>query len=244
MTLYEDSAFPIPTDLTAIHSSQLGLLGAPGTWGTGAQRLAVATEARNAGYEAGVLEPPDGGEATSDEPPSDESLPDAARRVVRRLAVSPQDMDQGFYDEALEGGLTDAEYVEIVGLVARVCDMDVFARGIGVPLRPLPPPQEGQPSRERPEAAIPEQAWVPMIPNPPDGGAFADALYRGSPKPNIVRALSLVPAELRAHVELEEIQYLPLNRILEPEYSHHEGLTRAQVEIVAGRVSALNECFY
>ncbi len=57
-------------------------------------------------------------------------------------------------------------------------------------------------------------------------------------------SLSLVPAELRMHLELEEVQYLPLDRILEYDYQHHEGLSRSQVEIVAGRVSALNDCFF
>jgi AhpD family alkylhydroperoxidase len=28
------------------------------------------------------------------------------------------------------------------------------------------------------------------------------------------------------------------------DYNHHEGLTRPQVEVVAGRVSAINDCFY
>ena len=44
--------------------------------------------------------------------------------------------------------------------------------------------------------------------------------------------------------ELEEVQYLPLRHILKPNYQHHEGLTRSQVEIVAGRISAINECFF
>ena len=82
------------------------------------------------------------------------------------------------------------------------------------------------------------------MPNPPEGGPFAEELYGGQPKPYIVRGLSLVPDEMRAHLELEQIQYLPLGKITEPQFQHHEGFTRSQVEIVAGRISALNECFY
>jgi len=239
MTLYEDSAYPVRPDLAAAHASQLDKLGAPGTWGTGAQRLAIAAEARQAGYEAGVLEEPaDGGAAAEIE------LPEVARRVVRRLAVSPKDVDQASYDEALNGGLSDAEYVEIVGVVSRITDMDVFARGIGVALRPLPAAQPGEPSRERPAEAVTELAWAPTIPNGPEGGDLGAALYGGKPKPYILRALSLVPDELRAHIEMEGIQYTQLDRIFEFDYQHHEGLTRPQVEVVAGRVSALNECFF
>ncbi len=53
-----------------------------------------------------------------------------------------------------------------------------------------------------------------------------------------------VPEELRAHVELEIAHYTRLGKIFDYEYQHHEGLTRPQAEIVAGRVSALNDCFY
>ena len=239
MTLYDDSVYPVRPDLAAAHASQLEKLGAPGTWGTGAQRLAIAAEARQAGYDARVLEEPaDVGAAPEIE------LPDVARRVVRQLAVSPADVDQASYEAALSGGLSDAEYVEIVGVVSRVTDMDVFARGIGVALRPLPAAQPGEPLRERPATAVVEMAWVPTIPNGPEGGELGAELYGGKPMPYILRGLSLVPDELRAHIELEGIQYTQLGRIFEYDYQHHEGLTRPQVEIVAGRVSALNECFY
>ena len=239
MNLYTDAVYPVREDIAEVHASQLGKLGMPGTWGTGAQRLAVAAEARKACYEVGIQEKP-----TKTEIENDANLPDVARKVIRLLAASPKDVDKTSYDSALKGGLSDTEYVEIVGLVSRLVDLDVFARGIGVPLRQLPSPDMGKPSRERPEAAVQELAWVPTIPNPPEGGQAANELYGGQPKPYIVRGLSLVPDEVRAHLELEEVQYLPLRCILKPNYQHHEGLTRSQVEIVAGRVSALNECFF
>ena len=239
MPLYSDSPYPVRDDLAEVHARQLDQLAEPGAWGTGAQRLAVAIEARQAGYDAGRLEPSaDGVESAG------AGLPEAARTVVRRLAVDPKDVDEASYEEARRGGLSDEEYVEIVALVARITNLDIFARGIGVDLRPLPAARSGAPSRERPAAAVRELAWVPTVPNPPDGGAAAEELYGGKPKPYIVRALSLVPDELRRHVELEEVQYLPMHRIMVPDYRHHEGFSRAQAEVVAGRVSALNECFF
>jgi hypothetical protein len=201
--------------------------------------LAVLNEARKAGYEAGVLEEP--AEAGDDH---GIEISEPVRQVIKRLAVSPKDIEQDFYDQALKDGLSDAEYVEIVGLVSRITDFDVFARGIGVPLRPLPASGPGEPSRDRPAEAVLELAWAPTVPNPPEGGAFADELYDGQQKSYIVRALSLVPDEFRANLELEVIQYLPQGKIRVADYQHHEGLTRSQVEVVAGRVSALNECFF
>lgn len=238
MSLYADSKYPVREDVAAIHARQFDQLGLPGTWGSSTQRLAIVNEARQAGYQAGVLEEPN-------EPGTvpDLKLSEVARRVVQRLAISPKDVDQAFYDEAIGEGLSDVEYVESVGLIARFTCFDVFARGIGVPLRPLPPPQPGAPACDRPATAVLEKAWVPTIPNGPDGGDIGKALF-GPWQPYIMRALSLVPDEFQAHHELEEVQYMPSAHFIEFDYQHHEGLSRPQVEIVAARVSALNECFY
>ncbi len=238
MSLYDDSTYPVREDVAAIHARQFKQLALPGTWGTGKQRLAIVAEGRRAGFEAGVLEKPDDEGFVPDL-----VLSEVARRVVHRLATAPKEMDQAFFDDAMADGLSDAEYVEIVGLIARTTCFDVFARGIGVPLRPLPAPQPGQPSRERPATAVLEKAWVPTIPNGPAGGEIGKALF-GPWKPYIMRGLSLVPDEFQAHNDLEEIQYMPSAHFLKWDYQHHEGLSRPQVEIVAGRVSAINECFY
>ncbi len=142
MSLYSDSAYPVRDDLAEVHATQLSGWGMPGTWGTGAQRLAVAAEARRAGYEAGIVDEPA-------DPHAEVALPEAVRGVVRALAFALDDVDETFYRKALEDGLSDAEYVEIVGLVSRIANIDLFARGIGVPLRPLPAPEPGRPSLER-----------------------------------------------------------------------------------------------
>lgn len=239
MANYHESQYPVRADLAAIHAAQIDQLAQPGTWGSGAQRLSVAAEARQAGYLAGILEKPAGVE----EKPL-LALPEAVRKTIHQLAADPREFNEASYRSARDGGLSDEEYVEIVGIVSRIVDIDVFARGIGVPLRALPTPVSGAPSRKRPASAKLEHAWIPTVPNPPEGDAAANEIYEGKPKPYIIRALSLVPDEMRRHVELEEIQYLPLKNIMDPKYDHHEAFTRAQVEVVAGRVSAINECFY
>ena len=239
MTLYADSRYKVREDLEAIHAQQLDQLADPGTWGTGAQRLAIAREVRQACYDAGTQEEPEG-----TGPPSDVELPESVCATVRKLAVAPKDFLEDSYEEARNGGLSDEEYVEIVGIVSRLTDMDVFARGIGVPLRPLPAAREGRPSRHRPRVARKEMAWVPTVPNLPEGGEEAAEIYGEDYRPYIVRSLSLVPDEMRRHLELEEAQYLPMKNVFVADYRHHEGFSRAQVELIAGRVSALNECFY
>ena len=239
MSIYADSSYPVKSDLAAIHEGQFKKLVQPGTWGTGAQRRSIAVESRKFGIAAGVLEK---------SPQHDEEveilLPDNVRQIIERITLNPGGIDYEFYQQALSGGLSDTEYVEIVGVVARITNLDIFARGLGIPLRPLPPAESGDPSRERPTAAVTELAWVPTIPNGRNGGELAASLYGSQPKPYIIRALSLVPEELKAHLELEEVQYLPLRHIVNYDHQTHEGLDRVQVEVVAARVSAINECFY
>ena len=82
------------------------------------------------------------------------------------------------------------------------------------------------------------------IPNGPAGKEIGKDLYKGRPMPYILRALSLVPDECRSNMVLESCQYAELGRVLDFSYNHYDSLSRPQVEIIAGRVSALNECFY
>jgi hypothetical protein len=62
--------------------------------------------------------------------------------------------------------------------------------------------------------------------------------------PNVVRAMSLVPDAVRQLRELSAAQYLPLQQVTDVRAEPGRALSRAQIELVAGRVSALNECFY
>lgn len=239
MSFYADSDYPVGDELDRAHAAQFENFARAGTWGTAAQRLAVISEARQAGIDAGLLEAPENVGASSDI-----ELPAAIRAVIRTLAVDCPDFDMATYQAARDAGLSDPEVAELVAIVSFVVNLDVFARGIGVPLRPFAEPQAGSPAREVPSEAVLEKAFLPTIPNVPDGGDFGKELYHGHFKPYIMRALSIVPSEYRAHVALEEAQYNPLPKVPVVEYCHHAGLTRPQVEIVAGRVSAINDCFY
>jgi hypothetical protein len=86
--------------------------------------------------------------------------------------------------------------------------------------------------------------WLPTIPADLATGGEAD-LYAGAPRvPNVVRALSLVPDAVRTLKELSVAQYVPLEQVPDVKADPGRALSRAQMELVAGRVSALNECFY
>ncbi len=239
MNHYANTEFPISDEIAAIYERQLAAFGAPGSSFDGAARLALAAEVRNARVEAGIQE-------TANSAPGEpvRNLPEAARHIARQLAVDPASVERADCEQALAKGLTDAQYVEVVGLVSRLTNIDIVARGVDIPTRPLPPTVDGPPSGERSAAAIEEGAWVATVPAGDAGGADAKTLYGDAMMPFIIRALSLVPTETHDHVELEQAQYLPLHRFAEFDYQHHAGLTRPQVEVIAGRVSALNDCFY
>ena len=55
-------------------------------------------------------------------------------------------------------------------------------------------------------------------------------------------SLSAVPAEMAALEALHGPAYLAYDEMQDP--AHTRGLTRAQMELVAARTSAINECFY
>ena len=132
-------------------------------------------------------------------------------------------------------------------MVSRAVNVDVFARGIGQPSPTLLPPVAGRPGRQRPRTARNEGAWAASVPGGARGEDEAIALY-GSKDPQaapyIYRALSLVPREAAGLMQLGAAQYLQIQDFMDPGFSYEPTLSRAQLELVAARVSALNACFY
>ena len=61
---------------------------------------------------------------------------------------------------------------------------------------------------------------------------------------NVLRALSLVPDCVRDWIRLSDAMYLPLRIMAQPGLESGRALDRLQTELVAGRVSSHNECFY
>lgn len=240
MTLYADAGVPVRPALEAVHRETLASFAESGSWYSGPERCAMVAEARRARYEAGLQE--DCGDKSTQA-----ELPEAERSVARRLATKIEDLDRGFLDDALAAGLTVDEYVEVVGVVSRAVNLDIFARGIGVPVRPLPVPVAGPPGRSRPATARDEGAWVPTIPGGSRGGDEARRIY-GSNDPQaapfIYRALSLVPGEAAGLVALGAAQYLEIKDFMDLGFTYEPSLSRPQYELVAARVSALNACFY
>src|SRR6185436_15125632 len=116
-------------------------------------------------------------------------------------------------------------------------------------LHPLPAPAPGTAHRRRPKTAKQRgEAWLPLI-HPKDLEGDLDtneervlAKQWGGNLANIRRAMSLVPEEAFEWFQLVETQYLP-GRWMRDFANEYRAITHAQIELIAGRVSVLNQCF-
>jgi len=150
----------------------------------------------------------------------------AATEAAALLGSAPSRTSRAWLEGLLRDGLDVAAYVELVGVVARVTAVDGFHRALDLPLEPLPAARPGSPRREHPRPpARPGRAWVPTV-----------------GPPTIPRALSAVPDESAAVAALHGALYLAYDEMGEPDV--RRALHRTQMELVAARTSACNECFY
>ncbi len=240
---YAGTALPVREDLPATHRWAWRRLAQPGTWWTGRERVAIAAEVRQAAHcsycrARKVALSPD---AVAGAHESLGALPDAVVEVIHRVVTDPARLSRSWYEKMRADGVTDAHYVGTIGVIVTVVSIDSFHRGLGVPPEPLPEPLAGEPSRRRPPAAKLDQAWLPMIAEGQATGPEAGIFMRRR-NPNVLRALSLVPDEVRGLRELSAAHYLSLEQLMNLRAGR--SLRRTQIELIAGRVSALNECFY
>lgn len=239
---YAGLPLPIPDAMRAAHRRAWERLAAPGSWWTGAEKVAIAAEVRAARTCAlcrerkAALSP----HTVAGEHTASGALSAPAVEAAHRIASDPGRLTRAGYEKTRAAGLSEGHYVELLGVVVTLVNLDALHRALGVPPEPLPAPRTGEPSRVRPPASL-AGAWVPLLDL---DSPQARELYAGSPRvPNVARALSLVPDAVRQLQELSEVHYLPLADVIDPR-AHAPALSRAQMELVAGRVSALNECFY
>jgi alkylhydroperoxidase family enzyme len=238
---YEASPDPIRSDLADAHRRVWEHIAAPGTWLTGAERVAVADETRRARGCALCRERKEAHSPFSVEGEHDHAGVLAAPMVdqIHRVTTDAARLTESWYRSLLEQGLTADAYVEALGVAVVVISVDRFHHALGLPLEPLPRPTPGEPTRVRPEDVVEGEAWVPMRES---RRVSAELGLPAGQAPFVLRALSLVPAEVRAWNDLSEAQYLGLDDMRS--FERVRAIDRSQIELVAGRVSALNECFY
>ena len=243
---YATADTPVRADIVEAHQQLWQKLAEPGTWWTGAERVAIAAEVRKAWACTLCLDRKAALSASAVEGEHDTHgvLPSSVVEMIHRITTDPGRLSKDWYERLLAAGVEDTHYIEALGVVVRTVSVDSFCRGLGIPPHPLPTPIPGKPSRRRPPQAHMDVSWVPMIASGQETGPDTD-LYWGRPAPNVVRAMSLVPDEVRASLHiLLPVQYIEPAQGLDPTNSGGRAISRAQIELLAARVSALNQCFY
>jgi hypothetical protein len=243
---YQDSPYQIREDLQQTYRDYWQELARPGNWWSGAERVAIAGETRNAvncGFcveRKQALSPYNfpgkhlrGGTLTT-----------PAIDAVHRIITDQGRITQSWIDSLDQQGISEQHYVELLGVVVAVFSIDEFNRALGQPLEPLPRPVRGNPDNYRPAQAERGTGFVSMLPET-DGAIGAESdLWQNGRSANVLRALSLVPNAVRAWNKLSKGQYLGIQQVMSVKGDTGRSLNRMQMEIIAGRVSSINECFY
>ena len=235
---YQTTQLPIPDRVVQSHRRSWDIIARPGRWWSGAERVAIAAETRRARNLAADLPADDG----IDNIPAD--LPEAATFAVAKIVADNANLSPDWYRETIAApGLSDGHYVELLSVLVHALSIDEFHRALGLPLEPLPQPQPGEPSGRRPTGAAQNGSWVPTV-APAALDAEDDDIYGPDHRfaANVIMALSLVPENVRWLADLSTGQYLSFSEMRDPRQLR--AITRPQIELIAARVSALNECFY
>jgi hypothetical protein len=242
---YSQAPDPIRADLADAHRAAWQHIARPGTWLTGPERVAIAFETRRArdcalcAKRKSALSPYADPESHS----ASAALEAAHVDAIHRVTTDASRLTRRWYESLAAQGVSDERYVEALGVAVIAISVDGVHRALGLPLEPLPSPEAGEPTRVRPSGVTRGEAWVPMIDAKQVTPAERDLFGRGPlGAAYVMRALTLVPQEVRAWTALSAAQYLSFGRMTRLDTG--KTLDRAQMELVAGRVSALNDCFY
>ena len=241
---YDSSPYPIRSDLKAAYREYWHALAKPGNWWTGTERIAIADEVRNAtrcsycAERKQALSPYNfPGEHTNSG-----ELDEAAVDAVHRIVTDQNRITQSWVSGIAEQGVSDGKYVELLGIVVTVFSIDEFNRSLGLAPEPLPQPEAGEPDHYRPAQAVHDTGFVAML--PPDGAIGDEADLWQERTANVLRAMSLVPDAVRGWMLVGGAQYLSMKAMMNFSGDLGRSINRMQMELVAGRVSAINECFY
>jgi hypothetical protein len=171
-------------------------------------------------------------------------LPEVVVEMIHQITTDPGRLSKQWFDRLVSRGLQDTHYVEALGVLVRTISIDTFCRAIDVPLHPLPSPVAGAPSHCRPSMAQHNGEWVSMFPAGEMNGPAAE-LYGGRAASPVLRALSLVPDEVHLSIfTLLPAQYMDPFQVRDPQADPGRAINRPQIELLAARVSSLNQCFY
>jgi hypothetical protein len=243
---YRSTGIAVRGEIVASQRRAFQSLAAPGTWWTGAQRVAIAREVRAArrcpfcAERRTALSP----HALGGVHDTATDLPPAIVDAVHRVVTDPGRLSRTWAAEVIAAGASDAQLVELISVVCIAMLVDGFARAIGATPPTLPDPLAGAPTRARPAEAIDEGYFVPTIPYAIGSRPELDLYDANAFVPNVGRGLSLVPAAVRTARDLMAAHYMTYGQVATDYTPPDRPIDRSQIELVAARTSAKNDCFY
>lgn len=209
----------VRADLAEVHRLSLAHVAASGVRLTGERRVQIAAVARDAFL------------AADPSPPWVRPFGDPALDVAYRLARHAGTITLDWYEQIVTEGMHPLEWVEVVGIVVAAVPVIAFARAAGLPAPVMPSAVDGQPhGREAVELAPATLNWVPVA-------APADRTA------SVVQALSALPDEWDNLWQLAGAQYMSDAQMADPLWNRGT-LSRPQMELIAGRISRIRECFF
>ena len=241
---YNDYDFPIRSDLIEAHRDCWSRLSEAGSWLDADRKINLAAEVRKArecsfcNEQKGAISP----NAVTGLHSDIGQLSGPEVEVIHRIVSDPARLSKDWYTNIISMGLTEEEYIEIIGIIAMVMIVDTFTFALGLDNRNLPLPKPGKPSYYKPLGAKTKAAWVPIV-EPEDANPSDGELYPNPKVGYILRALSAVPTSKFHFWDLMHAHYLPEPIIYQFDRDYR-AISRSQMEIIASRVSALHECLY
>ena len=249
MDVAMDSALPVNPELLSLLEQAWQSFGQPGTCWTGAERLAIARQAR-AAREAAVSRDAEPGATRAGSHPATEELPGAVVDAVHRIVTDPGGLSERWARDLFDAGVSPEQLVEATSVVALLTIGDTLSRAAGMPVAELPDSAPGPAAAtagtdsalERPAGLESGWAWVDVVhPERAEGPVLElyDSFRRTAGFVyNIGRALTLVPSAAndfwRTFTPIYNTSDVPTE----------DEISRPQLELVASTVSAANECFY
>ena len=240
---HEASDLEVRADLTTAHAYVWEKLAAPGTWWNGAERLAIAEVVRAALDDADPIPPWESASSMGripTDPVIGTELQDAVYRLARHAGTLTEDWYLTMRDAT---GVTPQQWVEVIEVAMSVASVLRFAQLAGLERPEFPAALNGEPSRQDQPSKPAKHHWVPVVhleDMTPELAPFYEGLPAVAP---VIRALSSVPAAMDTLATLSSAQYIPTREMVDLNWSRGT-LSRRQIEFVAGRLSALRECFY
>jgi hypothetical protein len=142
---YSGKEYTIRSDFAQAHNRYWKRLASPGAWFSGAERIAIAKEVRQASscslcsQRKAAISP----NQIAGVHDSAGGLSDPIVEVIHRVVTDSGRLTKTWFNGIIQQGLAVENYVEIIGTIVNVFSIDEFCRGMGIPLNELPEAQSG-----------------------------------------------------------------------------------------------------